>query len=67
MRLYLKRDKDGVISRKHGSTHIGTLRIRYGHGFASDFPDYTKLGEVIFKMDEPSFIRLSQDVQSGRL
>jgi hypothetical protein len=28
------RDKDGEISRKHGNTLIGTLRVSYGSGFA---------------------------------
>jgi hypothetical protein len=32
------RDKGGEISRKHGNTLIGTLRISYGKGFAKAVP-----------------------------
>lgn len=33
------RSKDGEIRRKHGNTHVGTLRKHYGAGFAPGFKD----------------------------
>jgi len=46
------RDKDGEISRKHGNTLIGTLRISYGSGFAKDSANDEKLSDVLAKLDE---------------
>jgi hypothetical protein len=41
------RDKGGEISRKHGNTLIGTLRISYGSGFAKGCADDEKLSDVL--------------------
>ena len=45
------RDKGGEISRKHGNTLIGTLRISYGSGFAKGCADDEKLSDVLAKLD----------------
>lgn len=36
------RDKNGEISRKHGSTRIRTLRKTYGPGFAGGCADHAQ-------------------------
>jgi hypothetical protein len=41
------RDKDGEISRKYGSTLIGTLRISYGSEFAKGCASDEKLSDVL--------------------
>jgi hypothetical protein len=43
------RDKDGEISRKHGNTLIGTLRISYGSEFAKGCASDEKLSDVLAK------------------
>jgi hypothetical protein len=40
------RDKNGEISRKHGTTLVSTLRKIYGPSFAVGEPDSTQLSEV---------------------
>jgi hypothetical protein len=40
------RDKDGEISRKHGNTLIGRLRVSYGSGFAQGCADGEKLSDA---------------------
>ena len=61
------RDKDGEISRKHGNTLIGTLRISYGSGFAKGCANDEKLSEVLAKLDEPSLFKLVRDYKAGML
>jgi len=61
------RDKDGEISRKHGNTLIGTLRISYGSGFAKDSANDEKLSDVLAKLDERSLSKLVRDYKSGML
>ncbi|MGO9135332.1 MAG: hypothetical protein ACLP8A_14975 [Methylovirgula sp.] len=61
------RDKDGEISRKHGNTHVGTLREHYGASFAPDFKDTDTLAHVLAKLDEPSLSKLVKDHEAGHL
>ena len=61
------RDKDGEISRKHGNTLIGTLRISYGSGFAKDSANDEKLSDVLAKLDERSLSKLVRDYEAGVL
>ena len=61
------RDKNGEISRKHGDTLLGTLRMTYGKRFAEGCADSEKLSDVLHKMDEPSLTKLIQDHDAGRL
>ena len=61
------RDKSGEISRKHGDTPIGTLRISYGSRFAKGCADSEKLNEVLAKLDEPSLFKLVRDHKAGML
>ena len=61
------RDKDGEMSRKHGSTLIGRLRISYGRGFAQGCADGEKLSDVLAKLDERSLYKLVRDYKSGML
>ncbi|HEY1736325.1 MAG TPA: hypothetical protein VGG12_06745 [Methylovirgula sp.] len=61
------RDKNGEISRKHGNTHVGTLRKHYGEKFAPGFKDTDTLASVLAKMDEPSLSKLVKDHEAGHL
>ncbi len=61
------RDKNGEISRKHGNTHVGTLRKHFGPGFATGFKDTDTLASVLAKMDEPSLSKLVKDHEAGHL
>jgi hypothetical protein len=61
------RDKGGEISRKHGNTLIGTLRISYGSGFAKGCADDEKLSDVFAKLDERSLYKLVRDYKAGML
>jgi hypothetical protein len=61
------RDRGGEISRKHGNTLIGTLRISYGRGFAKGSADDDRLTDVLAKLDEPSFFKLVRDHKAGML
>jgi len=61
------REKNGEISRKHGSTLIRTLRNTYGHAFASGCTDDAKLSDVLGKLDESSLSQLLRDHEAGWL
>jgi hypothetical protein len=61
------RDKDGEISRKHGNTLIGTLRISYGSGFAKGCANDEKLSDVLSELDERSLSKLVRDYKAGLL
>ena len=61
------RDKNGEISRKHGNTHVGTLRKHYGAGFAPGFKDTDTLAHVLAALDEPSLTKLVKDHEGGKL
>jgi hypothetical protein len=61
------RDKNGEISRKHGNTHVGTLRKHYGAGFAPGFKDTDTLAHVLHELDEPSLTKLVKDHEGGHL
>ena len=61
------RDKGGEISRRHGNTLIGTLRISYGSGFAKGCANDEKLSEVLAKLDEQSLFKLVRDHKAGML
>jgi hypothetical protein len=61
------RDKNGEIHRKHGNTHVGTLRKHYGAGFAPGFKDTDTLAHVLATLDEPSLTKLVKDHEAGTL
>jgi uncharacterized protein (DUF4415 family) len=61
------RDKSGEIRRKHGNTHLGTLRKHYGVGFAPGFKDTDTLAHVLAALDEPSLTKLIKDYEGGKL
>lgn len=61
------RDRNGEISRKHGNTLVGTLRLIYGPGFAKDFKVTDKLEDVLEKLDEPSLSHLVRHHEAGVL
>jgi uncharacterized protein (DUF4415 family) len=61
------RDKNGEIRRKHGNTHVGTLRKHYGASFARGFKDTDTLAHVLAALDEPSLARLIKDYAGGKL
>jgi hypothetical protein len=62
-----RRDKDGQLSRKHGSTLISTLRKHYGPDFAYGCADAATLGDGLQELDEPSLSKLVRDEESGKL
>ena len=57
------RDKNGRISKKHGSTLISTLRQTYGGGFAPGRSGDERLADVLHDLDEPSLSHLIHDLQ----
>ncbi len=61
------RDKNGEIAKKHGNTHVGTLRKHYGAGFAKGFKDTDTLAHVLATLDEPSLTKLVKDHEAGHL
>jgi hypothetical protein len=61
------RDKSGAISRKHGSTRIGTLRSVYGSDFARGLRSDAKLSDVLKSLDAPSLSKLLRDYDHNRL
>lgn len=61
------RDKNGEISRKHGDTHVSTLRMIYGASFAPEAEPHEKLSDVLVEMDEPSLSRLAHHHEHGHL
>ena len=58
------RDRNGEISKKHGSTLVTTLRKIYGATFAAGFQPYQTLSDVL---DEPSLRQLIRHHESGEL
>jgi hypothetical protein len=61
------RDKNGEIARKHGNTHVGTLRKHYGAGFALGFEDTDTLAHVLVTLDEPSLTKLVKDHRGRKI
>ena len=63
------RDKSDEIGHKHGNTLIRTLRKTYGQSFAGSCGNKKKkkLGDVLYKLDEPSLTRLIHDHAAGNL
>ena len=61
------RDKVGEISRKHGNTLIGTLRVSYGIGFATGCANDAKLSEALATLDNRSLFKLVRDYKAGIL
>jgi hypothetical protein len=55
------------ISRKHGNTLVGRLRISYGSGFAPGCADDDKLSDVLAKLDNRSLSKLVRDYKNGML
>jgi hypothetical protein len=54
------RDKDGPIAKKYGKTSIAKLRLTYPD-FAPLQNQYSKLIDVLDKLDEPSLLKLIKD------
>ena len=61
------RDKNGEMSRKRGNTLIRTLRKHCRAGFPAGCADTDTLGDVLYKMDEPSFEQAVDDHEGGKL
>jgi hypothetical protein len=61
------RDKNGVISSKHGDTLVRTLRKIYGQGFAAGYPETEKLSEVLLQLNETSLSQLRRDHETDHL
>ena len=62
-----RRNRDGEINAKHGSTLIRTLRKVYGQSFAAGYPDTEELREVLLKLNETSLSQLRRDHETGHL
>jgi hypothetical protein len=66
------RDKNGQISHRHGSVHLGTLRRIYGRGFAASLSPDTTLYELLGligpnSLSEMHLKMLQQDYDDGLL
>ncbi len=61
------RDKNGVISSKHGDILVRTLRKIYGQGFAAGYPETAKLSEVLLQLNETSISQLRRDHETDHL
>jgi hypothetical protein len=61
------RDKNDVISSKHGDILVRTLRKIYGQGFAAGYPETAKLSEVLFHLNETSVSQLRRDHETDHL
>jgi hypothetical protein len=59
------RDRNGEIARKHGNTHISTLRRTYGASFAPGINESEKLIDVLHRLDEPSLSHLIRDTHTS--
>ena len=61
------RDKDGELSRKHGNTLIGMLRIHYGLDLATGCSESDRLTDFLDQLDEGSLNKLASDYEAGKL
>ena len=61
------RDQNGQISKKHGNTHVSTLRKIYGTTFAAGHPDTAKLSEILDKLGETSLSQIVRDHETNHL
>ena len=61
------RNKNDVISSKHGDILVRTLRKTYGQGFAAGYPETAKLSEVLFHLNETSASQLRRDQETDHL
>ncbi|MGB7466456.1 MAG: hypothetical protein WBW14_26445 [Candidatus Acidiferrum sp.] len=61
------RDKNGVISKKHGNTLVRTLRKIYGTTFAAGQPETAKLSDVLQQLNDTSLGQLIHDHKNGHL
>jgi hypothetical protein len=66
------RDKNGQISHRHGSVHLGTLRRIYGRGFAASLSPDTTLYEILelpgsHNVSDLHLAMLQQDYDDGLL
>jgi hypothetical protein len=52
------RDKNGVLSRKHGNTLIAALRETYGPTFSPGIGGNKTLGDVLHSLDKASLSQL---------
>lgn len=65
-------DKNGQISHRHGSVHIGTLRKIYGQAFAAGHASDVTLYELLelngpYTLSEMHLKMLQQDYEDGLL
>jgi len=61
------RNKNDVISSKHGDILVRTLRKIYGQGSAAGYPETAKLSEVLFHLNETSASQLRRDQETDHL
>lgn len=52
---------------RFGSALVGTLRKRYGDGFARGYRREQSLAEILPSLDEGSLLRIAKDFEQGRL
>jgi hypothetical protein len=55
------------IQRTYGNTLVGTLRKIYGESFGVGVQSSEKLGDVVSRLDAPSFFRLMSDYDAGKM
>lgn len=55
------------LALRFGCALVGTLRKRYGDGFARGYRREQSLAEILPSLDEPSLLRLAKDYEHGRL
>lgn len=52
------RDKTGEFRKKHGNTHISTLRQIYGNHFMPGIPGHLTLSEMLHRFEHSSLSQL---------
>lgn len=55
------------LALRHGSALVGTLRRRYGDGFARGYRREQSLAEILSSLDEASLLQVAKDFEHGRL
>ena len=72
LRRHSHRDRNGEISHKHGSVHVGTLRKIYGQAFAAGHGPDATLYELLelkgpYTLSEMHLKMLQRDYGDGLL